>query len=191
MTGLDIAIANLETCIDGFDLLGTLTVQNHLIKVLHQHFIELGQRQCPAVVLLHKLFHGQSLIGVVVAKQGGQFALIIKQQAVFLTPGQHVQAIAHSPQEIPAIDQRAELVFCQKFQFCQFAWIALSVLAQGYPADHLSIAQSARRALYVGFQVVFSIGVLVVATSLLTPLGPEEGITGPDFLRRYGLSEAI
>jgi len=69
--------------------------------------------------------------------------------------------------------------FHQKAFACQGAQIQGPVLATGYPQKGLDIAQAARRAFDVGFQVVFGVVVLVVTGFLLCALGQEKVLAGP------------
>ena len=53
-------------------------------------------------------------------------------------------------------------------------------MAFGDPADHLNVAQAARRAFYVGLEVVFGVAEFAMALDLFVPLGAEEFAARPD-----------
>jgi hypothetical protein len=74
-------------------------LQHGLVEGQHEHLVELCQRQRPAVVQLHELLHGQ-LVAVDEPPEPRQLALVIEEQAVFLAAGDHVQGVAHAPQEL-------------------------------------------------------------------------------------------
>ena len=101
--------------------------------MLDDQVAELGDAHDHPIVLLHEVFDG--LLGVFTgkAKQLGDAALMIKQQAVFGAPGQHVQGVADFPQELLGGGQYGVFALNQKTFACQGAQIQGAVLATCYP----------------------------------------------------------
>ncbi len=137
-----------------------------------------------AVVALHELLDGEALGGVAEAEQLGDGALVVEQQAVLGAAGEHVQGVAHLPQEGLALAEDAQLRVVHEAGGHQVLVALAAEVALGHPADHLDVAQPAGRALDVGLEVVLGVVVAVVAADLLLPLGLEEAVGGPQPLRR-------
>ena len=105
--------------------------------------------------------------------------LVVEQQTVFGTTGQHVQRITHLPEKFLGGRQQRVFALQQKALVGQCVQIQRAVLATGNPEDGLNIAQPAGRAFDVGLEVVFGVVVLVVAVLLLGALGQEELLARP------------
>ncbi len=175
----DVAAADLEARIERYDVDRLVMTQDGLVEVLQQHVVEARQGGDVAVVALHELLDRQMLGRVAEAEQLGDGALVVEQQPVLGASGQHVQREAHLPQEGLALAENAQFGIIHEAQRDQIVVALDPEVALGDPADHLDIAQAAGRRLDVGFEVIFGVGELVVASDLLLPLGLEEGFGRP------------
>ena len=109
-----IVVANHKACVYWGDSLGFVFAVNSFVEILKEYFIEFANGHHNLVVALHKLLNTQSFWAVFIAEHHCQFALIIKQQALFWTIGQQVQAVAHFPQELLIAAHRGVLFFRQE-----------------------------------------------------------------------------
>jgi hypothetical protein len=175
---LNIAVPGLEPAVDNNDVMGAVRSQDGLVAILYQHFVELAEGQGPAVVDLHELLYRQ-LVTVLESPHGGEFALVVKQQAIFLPVGQHVQGITHLPHEVPAAGKDVHLVCVQKFHGGQLFQGVDPVVALGDPAYDLQVSQAAGGTFDIGLQVVLGICKLGMPGALLFQLGVEKVHTGP------------
>ncbi len=176
---LDIAVMQLEACVDRLRRRFVFGGQDHLFEVLDDQVAELGNAHDHPVILLHEAFDAGLRVLAFKAQQGGDGALVVEQQPVFGTPGEHVQGVAHLPQEFLGRGQQGVFALYQKTFASQGAQVKGAVLATGHPQNRLNIPQAAGRAFDVGFQVVFGVVVLVVPGFLLGTLGQEEVLARP------------
>jgi hypothetical protein len=176
---LDVAVVQLEARVDRLRRRFVIRGEDDFLEVLDDQVAELGNAHHHPVVLLHEVFDG--LLGVVAfeAQQRGDGALVIEQQAVFGAAGEHVQGVAHFPQEFLGRGQQGVFALHQEAFAGQGAQVQGAVLATGHPQNRLDVPQAARRAFDVGFQVVFGVVVLVVTGLLFGALGQEELLARP------------
>lgn len=153
--------------------------QDYFFEVLDDQVAELGDAHDHPVVLLHEAFNAGLRVFALEAQQGGDGALMVEQQAVFGASGQHVQGVAHLPQELLGRGQQGVFALHQKTFAGQGPQVQGAVLATGDPQNGLDIPQPAGRALDVGFQVVFGVVVFVMPGFLLGALGQEELLARP------------
>ena len=185
------AVAHLKARIDWLRRLIVAVAQDHFFEVLHDQVIQFGHRHHGAVVLLHQALDGQLAVVVAETQQSGDFLLVVKQQAVFAAPGQHVQGITHLPEKILGGSQQAEFTFYQETLRRQRMQVERAELAAGDPENGLDVAQAAGGALDVGFEVVFGVVVLGVARVLLVAFGQKEVLARPHLLRAGDLQHAL
>ena len=179
MAQLDVAASNLEACVDRLDLERLARVEDHLVEMLQQHVVEPGQRGDMAIVGFHELLDRETLRRVGVAEQLGQGALMIEQQAVFGAFRDHVQCIAHLPQEGLALAQNPQFGVVHEALGDDILVAQWPEMALGHPADHLDVAQPAWRTLEVGLEMILGVVVLEVAANLLLPFALEKRGRGP------------
>ena len=185
---LDVAVADLEAAVQRLCRAALALAQEDVLEVLVDQLGQLGNTHHHPVVLLHEAFDGQFAVAVLEAEQGGDLALVVEQQAVFGAPGEHVQGVAHLPQELLAGRQHAVLAVDQETLLHQGVQVEAAELAARHPEDGLDVAQAAGRALDVGLQVVLGVVVLGVARLGFLALGQEEllarphAVAGSDFL---------
>ncbi|KPW92122.1 hypothetical protein ALO79_200224 [Pseudomonas syringae pv. castaneae] len=100
VTCFDVAVVQLEAGVDRLRRRGIFRCEDDFLEVLDDQFAELGDAHHHPVVLLHEVFDG--LLGILAfeTQQGRDGALVIEQQAVFGTPGEHVQGVADLPQKL-------------------------------------------------------------------------------------------
>ncbi len=72
---------------------------------------------------------------------------MVEQQAVFGAPGEHVQGVAHFPEEFLGRGEQGVFALHQKAFTGQGAQVQGAVLATGDPQDRLDIAQARRASL--------------------------------------------
>ena len=89
----------LETRIDRLRWRFVFGGQDHFFEVLDDQVAELGNAHDYPVILLHEALDAGLRIFAFKAQKGSDRALVIEEQAVFGTTGQHVQGVAHLPQE--------------------------------------------------------------------------------------------
>ena len=102
-----------------------------------------------------------------------------------------MQGEAHPPQEVPSLPQHPQLPGCQEFVRHQGLQIARAEMPARHPENHVDVAQPARAALDVGFQVVGRVVVPCVPRLLLLELGFKETPHGPDTRWGAGLFHAV
>ncbi len=121
---------------------------------------------------------------VLVAQHFGQFLLVIEQQPVFAPAGQGVQGEANAPEKGLAVFEALQLARCQEIVVDEFGQRRGPEMPLGHPADHLDVAQPARAAFDVGFEVVGRVVVAMVALDLLVAFLCEETVRRPHPVRR-------
>ena len=128
---LDIAVVQLEARVDRLRRRFVFRGEDHFFEVLDDQVAELGDAHDHPVILLHEVFDG--LLGVVAfkAQQRGDGALMVKQQAVFGASGEHVQGVAHLPQEFLGRGQQGVFALHQEAFAGQGAQVQRAVLATG------------------------------------------------------------
>src|SRR5690606_4854719 len=92
--GFDVKITHLEAFVQGADFVFAAAANNRFVIELKDDVGQLGQRQNGAVVGLHHQFDAQPFAFVFIAKHFSQCPLMIKQQPVFVSIGNQLQAIA-------------------------------------------------------------------------------------------------
>ena len=191
---LDVVVVNAKARVDRLDarLLPRASAEDRFLEVLQQDVVHLAQQQHVAVVVVHEALDGQLAVAVAVAEALRQLALMVEEQAVFAPPGDDVQAEAHAPQEAPAVEQplalqpRQEAAVLQLGELPARRFAALGAVSRaaqvplGDPQHGLDVAQAARGALDVGFEVVVDVVELRMALVLLLPLGVEEAAARPE-----------
>ena len=153
---------------------------------MQQHLVEATQFHHGAVVALHELFHGKRVACVFIAKQSSKIGLVIEQQPILPTPGQQVESVAHTPEEILAARQFAELSRGQKTMSDEFVQGPAAEMPLGDPADYLDVPQTARTAFYVGFKLVGRVIVTVMTQLLLFLFCRKKAVRRPDLIRGDG-----
>src|SRR5690554_2499892 len=78
MGGFNITVALLKALVDGAHTFFQASLQNGFLQKLQQHIVEFTQGHNQPKVLMHKLLDSESLLGVFIAEQFGQLALMIK-----------------------------------------------------------------------------------------------------------------
>ncbi len=175
----DVTVMQLEARIDRLRRRFVFRGEDDFLEVLDDQIAQLGDAHHRAEVLLHEVF--DRLFGVVSfkAEQAGNGALVIEQQAVFGTTGEHVQGVAHFPQEFLGGGEQGVFALDQKAFASEGAQVQGAVLTAGHPQNGLNIAQAAGRTFDVRFEVVFGVVVFVVTGLLLGTLGEEELLGRP------------
>ncbi|MNJ59242.1 hypothetical protein D3C77_549160 [compost metagenome] len=112
--------------------------------MLDDQVAELGNAHDHSIVLLHELFNGTFRVVIGKSEQRGDAALMIEQQAVFSTSGEHVQGVANLPEEFLGGGQQGVLTLKQKAFIGQGMQVEGAVLAAGDPQHGLDVAQAAR-----------------------------------------------
>lgn len=173
-------------------LRGTTVVvgEDHFLEVLDDQVAQLADAHHHPVVLLHELFDGALGVLVVEAQQRCDAALVVEQQAILGAPGEHVQGVAHAPEEGLGGGQQFVLALQQEVLASQGMQVQCAVLATSYPQYGLDIAQAARAALDVGFEVVLGVVVLVVAGLEFGALGEEKLLARPHVRGAGGIEHA-
>ncbi|MCY1286403.1 hypothetical protein D9M70_353720 [compost metagenome] len=188
---LDVAVAQLEAAVQRLRLAGFASAHDHFLEMLVDQVAEFGNPHHHPVVLLHEALDAELAIAILEAEEAGDLALVVEQQAVFGAAGEHVQGVAYLPEEFLAGGQHAALAFHQEALLHQAMQVEAAELAAGDPEDGLDVAQAARRALHVGFQVVFGVVVLGVTGLLFLALGEEEVLARPHLLRAGDFQHAL
>ena len=173
----EVVVAHLEARVQR--LRRAARCQDRLAEQLQEHLVQQAHVHDGAVVLLHQLLDGQREARVLVAEQLRQLDLVVEQQAVLASPGQHVQPEAHLPQEGLAGLQLAQLLAGQEAVRDQFIERVGAEMALRDPGDRLQVAQAPRARLDVRLEVVRGVEVAVVAVGLFPDLGLEEVVGGP------------
>ncbi|MNS78845.1 hypothetical protein D3C72_1124760 [compost metagenome] len=117
--------------------------EDDLLEVLDDQVAQLADAHHHPVILLHELLDRPLGVVVAVAQQRGDAALVVEQQAILGAPGQHVQGVAHPPQEVLGRGQQFVLAFQQETLAGQCVQIEGAVLAAGHPQHCLDVAQAA------------------------------------------------
>ena len=137
-----IAVVQAEARIQRLSSATVIVGEDDFLEVLDDQVAQLADAHHHPVVLLHELFDRALGVFVAVAQQRGDAALVIEQQAVFGAPGQHVQGVAHLPQEVLGGGQQFILAFQQEAFACQCVQVQGAVLAAGHPQHGLDVAQA-------------------------------------------------
>ena len=87
---------------------------------------------------------------------------------------------ADAPEEVSSLQQYAQLGFCKKTMFDQAGKVAGAEMTIGHPQNDLDIAQPARAALDIRFELVGRIVILVVPRFLLFEFGLKKSARRPD-----------
>src|SRR5690606_41326720 len=135
------------------------------------------------IVLVHELLYRKIFAVVLIAEELGEFALVIEQQALFRPLGHHVQTVAHSPQIFFTAVKQGKFFFIEKMFAVQLTQCAYLIVALGYPADDLNIADAAGGIFDIGFEIVFRVIVFLVPLNLLIPFCAKKFIRGPELIR--------
>ncbi|MNO75850.1 hypothetical protein D3C76_669130 [compost metagenome] len=191
VSDFQVAVAQLEAGVQRLDLPALASAQDHFLEVLHDQVVEFRDRHHRPVVLLHEQLDRQLGVVAFIAEQAGDTPLVIEQQAVLGAPGEHVQGVADLPEEFLAGGQRAALAFHQEAFLDQRVQVEAAEMSPGDPEQGLQVAQTTRRALDVGLQVVLGVVVLGVAVDLLLALGQVELAARPHVLGAGGFEHAL
>ena len=178
---LEKAVAHLETPVQRLWRGVVVGVEDGLLEQLQQHLVEPGEFHHHPVVLLHELLDAEAPgLVVVVVELLGEGALVVEQQAVLASPGEHVQREAYLPQERLTVDQGRVLLLGQEVVVDQVVERGRGEVALRHPADHLDVTQPARALLDVRLEVVAGVVIARVAGLLLGELLLEVAAAGPD-----------
>ena len=188
---LQIVVAHQETAVERHGGPAVAFPENHLGKVLAHQVAEFGNAHHHPVVLLHETLDRELGVVVFVAEQGGEAALVIEQQAILGTAGQHVQPVSDAPEKRLGRNQQRVFAFGEKALVDDGVQVQRAELAACDPEDGLDVAQPARGALDIGLQVVLGVVVLGMAGALLVALGEEELLARPHFVRAGDLQHVL
>ena len=156
--------------------------EDRLAKQLQQHFVQQAHVHRRAVVALHELLDRERVSRILVAEHLREPDLVIEQQPVLATVGQHVQREADLPQERLRGLQLAQLALRQEAVLDQLIERVAAEVTLRDPADRLDVAQPARARLHVRLEVVRGVVIAVMARGLLGDLRFEEIAGRPDAL---------
>ena len=188
-TRLDVVVVDAEAVVDAFDPGPLAGAQDGLVEVLEKDVVDLPEQQHMAVVVVHELFDTELRVGVAIPEAPCQLPLVVEQQSVLLAFGDEVQPESDAPQKPAALGQPAGLQIIEEAGLHQLVEVLGVVIVLGDPEDGLDVAQSARRTLEVGFEVVVDMVVLAMPLDLFVLLGPEEALARPHGLARQDLVE--
>ena len=166
---LEIAVLDFETLVQRFGR-RIRVHEDGFFELLQQHFIQAAQFHHSAVVTLHELFDRQGIRSVFITQHLGQSCLVVEKQPIFATSGQYVERKSDAPQEVFAVLQSLQLARRQEFVVNELAQRGGAEMAFGDPADELNIAQAARAAFDIRFEVVGGVVVAVMPSDLLLAL---------------------
>ncbi len=145
------------------------------LQVLQQDRVELRNRLGMPVVALHEQFARAPRSRSRVAALLRERILVIEGDAVFAPAGQVVQADAQVLQRGFMARKPLRFALLQQLLLRQVAPVPADAAGLRDPADHLQVAQSARRLLEVGLERVGRVPVLGVPLLLLQFLRLQEG----------------
>jgi len=187
----DVTVMQAEARVQRLGGAAAIIGEDDFFEVLDDQVAQLADAHHHPVVLLHELFDGALGVVVAVAEQCSDAALVVEQQAVLGATGEHVQGIAHFPQEVLGRGQQFVLAFQQEAFAGQGMQVQRAVLAAGDPEHRLDVAQATGRALDVGLEVVLGVVVLVVAGLEFGTLGQEEILARPHVAGAGHLEHAL
>ncbi len=178
---LDVVVADLEARIHRHRR-GVRSGEDRFAEQLQQHFVQQAHVHRRAVVALHELLDRERVGRILVAEHLREPDLVIEQQPVLATVGQHVQREADLPQERLRGLQLAQLALRQEAVLDQLIERVGAEVTLRDPADRLDVAQPARARLHVRLEVVRGVVVAMMARGLLGDLRFEEIARRPDAL---------
>ncbi len=180
---LQIAVTYLESAVERHSRPRFAFPQDDFSEMLADEVAEFGNAHDHPVVFLHEAFDGQFGVVVFVAQHCSQTSLMVEQQAVLSATGEHMQAIAHLPDELLRSCQQAVFPFGEETLIDHRLQVQRAELPPCNPQNGLDVAQSPRRALHVRLQVVLGVVVLGVPSALFVALSQEKLFARPHFLR--------
>ena len=109
--------------------------------MLEDDFVNRADGLRVAIVVLHELLDRK--LGIVsVAHASGHLSLMIKEQSVFVSPGEFMQYKSNLPEEISSLKKDRRFVLLQKIFCNQLVWIVMPVMLFCNPPDCLDISES-------------------------------------------------
>ncbi len=183
MARLQVTVLDLESLVQWLRL-GARIHEDLFLEQLQQHFVQPAQVHDRAVVALHQLLDSKRITRVFVTEHLCEPGLVIEEQPVLATSGQHVQAVTHTPQECLPVFQEPQLPRREKLVCKQLVEGVNVEMPLGNPADHLDVTEPTGTPLDVGFEFVRGVVVTMMARELLGAFRLEEAIRRPDFVGR-------